>query len=161
MNINLELTKDKESSEFSTFVREARSSEKKKVFRRILNDSIDAQVRLIKDAESTTKDKVWPDYVQIRLHMTSEEINERRANDCNRSATQMGREREKTKRLFDALHAAPWAGTTRRVSPNSKDAAYWERRVDMAREIAERKTERKQRRYWNKMTKRYQEKAND
>ena len=113
------------------------------------------------NVELTTKDKVWPDHVQIRLRMTSEEINDRRREASGRMDTQTRRDGEKTKRLFDALHAAPWAGTTRRVSPNSKDAAYWERRADMAREIAERKTERKQRRYWNKMTRRYDEKAND
>ncbi len=44
--------KSSTSSEFSTFVREARSGEKKRVFKRVLNDSIDAQVRLIKDAKS-------------------------------------------------------------------------------------------------------------
>lgn len=108
-----------------------------------------------------TKDKVWPDHIQIRLRMTSEEINERKANDRNRSAAQTHREREKIKRLFDAIYASPWAGTTRRVVSNSKDAAYWERRASMAREIAERKTERKQRRYWTKTAKRYQEKALD
>ena len=40
------------SSEFSVFVREARSGEKKRVFKRVLNDSIDAQDRLIKSMES-------------------------------------------------------------------------------------------------------------
>lgn len=111
------------------------------------------------NVELTTKDKVWPDHVQLRLRLTNGDINRTRRDNCNRSATQTDREREKTKRLFDALHATPWAGTTRRVSPNSKDAAYWERCAGMAREIAERKTERKQRRYWNKMATRYQEKA--
>ncbi len=109
--------------------------------------------------ESTTKDKIWPDHVQLRLRLTSGDINRIRRDNSDRGKAQTHREREKTKRLFDALHAAPWSDTTRRVSPNSKDAAYWERRADMAREIAERKTERKQRRYWNKMAKRYQEKA--
>jgi hypothetical protein len=40
------------SSEFSTFVREARSGEKKRVFKRVLNDSIDAQDRVIKSVKS-------------------------------------------------------------------------------------------------------------
>ncbi len=113
------------------------------------------------NVESTTKDKEWPDHVQLRLRLTSGEINRVRRENCDRGKSLTGSERTKTKRLFDALHAAPWAGTTRRVSPNSKDAAYWERRADMAREIAEKKTERKQRRYWNKMARRYDEKAND
>ena len=38
------------SSEFSVFVREARSGEKKRVFKQVLNDSIDAQDRIMKDA---------------------------------------------------------------------------------------------------------------
>lgn len=48
------LTKDKhiESSEFSIFVREARSREKKKVFRDVLNDSIESQKKAIKSAPS-------------------------------------------------------------------------------------------------------------
>jgi hypothetical protein len=40
-----------ESTEFSTFVREARSGDKKKVFKRVLTDSIDAQDRVFKDVE--------------------------------------------------------------------------------------------------------------
>ena len=43
--------KSSTSTEFSTFVREARSGEKKRVFKRVLNDSIDAQDRLIKSTE--------------------------------------------------------------------------------------------------------------
>ena len=44
--------KSSTSSEFSTFVREARSGEKKRVFKRVLIDSIDAQDRLVKGTES-------------------------------------------------------------------------------------------------------------
>lgn len=40
------------SSDFSTFVREARSGEKKKVFKRVLKDSIDAQDRIVRRASS-------------------------------------------------------------------------------------------------------------
>ncbi len=113
------------------------------------------------NVESTTKHKVWPDHVQLRLRLTSGDINRVRRDNCERSESLGSREHSKTKRLFDALHAAPWAGTTRRVSPNSKDAAYWERCAGMAREIAERKTERKQRRYWNRMGNKYEQKARE
>lgn len=47
-----------ESSEFSTFIREARSSDKKKVFKRVLNESIDAQDRVLRDAETHRAKKV-------------------------------------------------------------------------------------------------------
>lgn len=42
--------KTSKSSEFSVFVREARSRHKKKVFKRVLNEAIDAQDRMIKSA---------------------------------------------------------------------------------------------------------------
>jgi len=42
----------KESSEFSVFIREARSSDKKRVYKRVINDAIELQDRIIKDAKS-------------------------------------------------------------------------------------------------------------
>ncbi len=48
------------SSEFSTFVREARAGEKKKVFKRVLNDSIDVQDRLIKKVQSRPRKSANP-----------------------------------------------------------------------------------------------------
>ena len=41
-----------ESSEFSVFIREARSSDKKRVYKRVINDAIELQDRIIKDAKS-------------------------------------------------------------------------------------------------------------
>lgn len=104
--------------------------------------------------QESTVDKEWPDHVQLRLRMSSEQINARRTDDRNRGNASDGKS---ATRLFNALHASVWAGTTRKLSPNSKDVAYWERRASMAREIAERKTNRKQRRYWNKVARRYDE----
>ncbi len=43
---------DKESSEFSVFIREARSSDKKRVYKRVINDAIELQDRVIKNANS-------------------------------------------------------------------------------------------------------------
>ena len=43
---------DKESSEFSVFIREARSSDKKRVYKRVINDAIELQDRVIKEANS-------------------------------------------------------------------------------------------------------------
>lgn len=43
---------DKESSEFSVFIREARSSDKKRVYKRVINDAIEVQDRVIKNAHS-------------------------------------------------------------------------------------------------------------
>ena len=43
---------DKESSEFSVFIREARSSDKKRVYKRVINDAIELQDRVIKNAHS-------------------------------------------------------------------------------------------------------------
>ena len=101
------------------------------------------------------------DHVQLRLRMSSGQIDEQRANDRNRSTTQTDREREKTKRLFDSIHAAPWRGTNRKESPNSKDSAYWQRAADMALGIADRKMEKKHRKYWNRKARQYEERAND
>jgi len=42
----------KESSEFSVFIREARSSDKKRVYKRVINDAIELQDRVIKDANA-------------------------------------------------------------------------------------------------------------
>jgi hypothetical protein len=42
----------KESSEFSVFIREARSSDKKRVYKRVINDAIELQDRVIKDANT-------------------------------------------------------------------------------------------------------------
>jgi hypothetical protein len=43
---------NKESSEFSVFIREARSSDKKRVYKRVINDAIELQDRVIKKANS-------------------------------------------------------------------------------------------------------------
>ena len=43
---------DRESSEFSVFIREARSSDKKRVYKRVINDAIELQDRVIKKANS-------------------------------------------------------------------------------------------------------------
>ena len=43
---------DKESSEFSVFIREARSSDKKRVYKRVINEAIELQDRVIKKANS-------------------------------------------------------------------------------------------------------------
>jgi len=48
---------DKESSEFSVFIREARSSDKKRVYKRVINDSIELQDRVIKNAHSRRHEK--------------------------------------------------------------------------------------------------------
>jgi len=49
-------TKDKksskESSEFSVFIREARSSDKKRVYKRVITDAIELQDRVMKNANS-------------------------------------------------------------------------------------------------------------
>ena len=47
---------DKESSEFSVFIREARSSDKKRVYKRVINDAIELQDRVIKDANSRRRE---------------------------------------------------------------------------------------------------------
>jgi len=41
-----------ESSEFSVFIREARSSDKKRVYKRVINEAIESQDKLIKSAGS-------------------------------------------------------------------------------------------------------------
>ncbi len=43
---------NKESSEFSVFIREARSRDKKRVYKRVINDAIELQDRVIKNANS-------------------------------------------------------------------------------------------------------------
>ncbi len=43
---------DKESSEFSVFIREARSSDKKRVYKRVINDAIELQDRVVKNTNS-------------------------------------------------------------------------------------------------------------
>lgn len=42
--------KAKESSEFSVFIREARSSDKKRVYKRVINEAIESQGDVIKAA---------------------------------------------------------------------------------------------------------------
>jgi len=108
--------------------------------------------------KSTESERVWPDHVQLRLRMSSAQINERRSEDTRKAEESDGKS---ATRFFNALHSAPWQGTTRKVSPNSKDSAYWQRAADVARGIAARKTEKKHRKYWNKVARRYQEKADD
>jgi len=44
--------KAKESSEFSVFIREARSSDKKRVYKRVINEAIESQDKLIKSANT-------------------------------------------------------------------------------------------------------------
>ncbi len=43
---------NKESSEFSVFIREARSRDKKRIYKRVINDAIELQDRVIKTANS-------------------------------------------------------------------------------------------------------------
>ena len=96
------------------------------------------------------------DHVQLRLRMSNEQIIARRMEDRQNAEDSDGKS---AKRFFDALHAHPWRGCTRRESPNSKDSAYWQRAADVAHEIAARKTEKKHRKYWHKMARRYEEKT--
>jgi len=48
---------DKESSEFSVFIREARSSDKKRVYKRVINDAIELQNRVIKKVNSRRSER--------------------------------------------------------------------------------------------------------
>ena len=48
---------DKESSEFSVFIREARSSDKKRVYKRVINDAIELQDRVIKEVNSRRSER--------------------------------------------------------------------------------------------------------
>jgi len=43
------------SSDFSVFIRKARAGDKKKVYRRVINEAINSQDRVIKTAESSRK----------------------------------------------------------------------------------------------------------
>jgi len=43
------------SSDFSVFIREARAGDKKKVYRRVINEAINSQDRVIKSADSGRK----------------------------------------------------------------------------------------------------------
>lgn len=100
----------------------------------------------------------WPDHVQITLGMTSEQINDVRFRDRCRSRSLDRKDARRVSKLFDKEVRRAWEGTDRTYR-NPKDRNYWQRQADMARGIAARKTEKKHRKYWNKVARRYEEKA--
>ncbi len=96
------------------------------------------------------KPQTISDKAQLRLRMTEEQILAIRAEDKVKAQHANG------ERFFNEENKMVWAGITRRNAP-PKGKGHWLYWADQARTIAASKTEKKHRKYWNKVAKRYEE----
>lgn len=92
------------------------------------------------------------DKVQLRLQMTSDQINQMN----ERIRANAPKEYSKSKRIYDEINRKVWDG----YEHNNRSKGHWLYYSDQAREIAACKTERKHRRFWNKRAKAYRERSN-
>ena len=100
----------------------------------------------------TTMEKV-SDKAQLTLRMTEDQILAVRAEDKAKAQYARG------ERFFTDMHKQVWEGVTRQHKPYGKTKAHWLYHAEQARTIASHKTEKKHRKYWNKVAAGYQEKA--
>ena len=98
------------------------------------------------------------DKVQIRLQMTSDQIDERN----KQIRANAPREFHKCRRIYNEQNRKVWDGVSKDNPPHSpRTQAHYAYYADQARGIAARKVERKHRKYWNKVARRYDERAED
>lgn len=93
--------------------------------------------------------KEYPDHVQLRLRMTSEQIN-----DANRRVKEVASYR-RAEEAYRAVQHQVWKGVTHR----RRTRTHWLYYAQQAREIAASKTHKGARRHWNRKAREYEEKA--
>jgi hypothetical protein len=90
---------------------------------------------------------------QLTLRMTEEQILTIREEDKRNALHAKGG------RFFNDMNKEVWKGTTRKVNPSGKTETHWLYAADQARMVAANKTEKKHRKYWNKIAAGYDMKA--
>jgi len=104
--------------------------------------------------------KEWSNKVQLRLRMTSEQINEQNKRDKERASNMGSKDMGRTTRLFNSQAQSPWGKVVRSKPPyNSKGEFHYRYHAQLARDIAQKKDNTNARRYWNKQASRLEEKA--
>lgn len=93
------------------------------------------------------------DKAQLRLKLSEEQILAIRAEDAEKAKVAKG------DRFFNDVNKQVWKGTTRKVQVMPKGKGHWMYWAEQARMIASLKTEKKHRKYWNKIAAGYQAKA--
>ena len=100
--------------------------------------------------------KEYPEEVQLRLRMTSEQINDTRVADRSHAANMGHGENKRVTRLFNTEAARPWADVLRSKPPyDPKGPTHYRYHADLARGIADKKEDRNARRYWNRQAARF------
>lgn len=89
----------------------------------------------------------WPDHVQLRLQMTSEQINAERERCRNIPMPEV------------EVSRPEWDGVTRAKPPYGKTPRYWRMQAQTARRIADSKANKNARKYWLKKAREYEDKA--
>ncbi len=101
----------------------------------------------------------WSDKVQLRLRMTSEQINEQRERDAS-DGQHMGVNRARVvRRLFDHECQHPWKGTVRSKPTVSRGVVHYNYHAALLRDVANGKSDKGIRRYWNRQAAKLEEKA--
>ena len=90
---------------------------------------------------------------QLTLKLSEAQILAIRAEDQEKAKTAKG------DRFFNDVNKEVWRGTTRKVKLMPKGKGHWMYWAEQARMIAACKTEKKHRKYWNKVAAGYQAKA--
>ncbi len=98
-------------------------------------------------------DRVWPDHVQLRLRMTSEQINERRQELIN------GKREDKAEAAYKAEHERVWSERLR--TPTARTEGHWKYYASLARDVANGKGSRASRNFWKKRARVYEANARD
>ncbi len=91
------------------------------------------------------------DKAQLTLKLSEAQILAIRAEDGEKAGGD---------RFSNDVNKSTWKGTTRKVQLMPKGKGHWLYWAEQARTIAANKTEKKHRKYWNKIATGYQAKAN-
>lgn len=97
--------------------------------------------------------QIVSDKAQLTLRLTEDQILAQRAADLEKAKTAKG------ERFFNDAIRKTWEGTTRKINPMPKGKGHWLYHAQVARDIAASKTERKHRKYWNKIAAQHEMKA--
>lgn len=103
----------------------------------------------------------WSDEVQLRLHMTSDQINEQRERNLAHAGGMGSREQKKVERLFDSETERPWRGTVRAKSPIRSRRVHYANLATLLRKVARDKASKTARRFWNRQATKLEEKADE
>lgn len=104
---------------------------------------------------------IFSNEVQLRLHMTSEQINDQRERDSLHMGAMVEGEQKRVRRLFDTEVERPWKGVVRSRAPYTKGRFHYRYHAALLHDISLRKEDPKIRRYYKRRASKLEEKADE